>query len=66
MCEGMKKTRGPQRGSRVFGCAGSQRNASEGGVVIAQMRATPDFRAASATALATVGPTRGSNAFGMM
>jgi len=32
----------------------------------AQMRATPVLRAASATALATAGPTRGSKALGMM
>ena len=31
-----------------------------------QIRATPDFLAASATALATAGPTLGSKALGMM
>ena len=31
-----------------------------------QIRATPERRAASATALATAGPTRGSRAAGMM
>ena len=31
-----------------------------------QMRATPDFRAASATALATAGPTLGSKAAGII
>ena len=35
-------------------------------IVFDQMRATPDLRAASATAFATAGPTLGSNAFGMM
>ena len=37
-----------------------------GGCFVRQMRATPLLRAASATAAATVLPTRGSNALGMM
>ena len=34
--------------------------------LITQIRATPLFLAASATAAATAGPTLGSNAFGMI
>ena len=51
----------------IFACANPTpeifpEEARAGGAI----RATPDFRAASATALATAGPTRLSNALGMI